>query len=234
MAPMVQETIAVFSFLLAALIIFGILASKGVLQNMEFGKGGVKVAGAEIRQRKSGNLDKLLADQITEIDTDVKEYATKTANALHDRLIKYFAPHIPDIGTRRLIAGTVRQALHNIHLKDNFKFVLRPENTMKFIADILKEVKAEHDEICREIDGFPPFADVVLSIVRERITHDFAYPMRNYQILSHDKKVSLYNQYLPTFEELGDKVKVGTTKDCIAKNENYKKALQEIAKDEEI
>ena len=224
----------VFAALLAALIVFIVAAAKGVLQNLEFGKGGMKVAGSEVRQRKSGSLDKLLADQITEIDNAVREYSTKTANAMHDRLIKYFAPHVPDIAVRRLIAGAVRQALHNIPLKDNFKFVLRPENSSKFIADILKDVKAEYDEICREVEDFPQFKDVILSVVRERVTHDFAYPMRNYQVLAHEKKISLYNQYLPTFEELGDKVKAATTRDCIAKNEGYKKALEGTPEGEEL
>ena len=234
MAPAVQETIVIFSGLLVALIIFGVFAATGVLQDLEFGKGGMKVARAEVRQKKSGNIDKLLADQITDVDNDVREYAIKTANALHDHLIKYLAPHVSDIGIRRLIAGTVRQALHNTRLKDNFKIVLRPENTMEFIANILKAIKLDYGEIQRDIEGFPPFADVIFSIVRERVTHDFAYPLRNYQILAHDKKISLYNQYLPAFEEAGDKLKVATTNACIEKNEGYKKALEGTKEEEEL
>ena len=220
-------------------------SSKGWLKTFKLSKTGFEYEGSEIRQKQSGSLNKLLDDKITEIDMDIKLYAIKIANALYDNLMPYLGMEIQHLGARRIIAGAVRQALYNIQLMNNFKIVLRPENFKSFISGVMKNVQTEYEEAIRDqkyytcpIHGggcfeYPKFIDII-PLVRERITHDWAFPLRNYQILSHEKKISLYQQFIPSFQELGDKVKVNTTQECIDKNIKYKEALERKPEGDEL
>ena len=233
---------------LIVIIIFVFSASKGWLKKISFSKTGLAMEGAEIRQKRSGALNKLLDDQISGIDYDVKEYSIKTILVLHDNLLRYLNFFIPVRSIQRNVAGAVRQVLINytLQLKDNFKIVLRPEKFKSTMGSIMKLVQSEIMEIVKDeqikicyLSGevcflFPVFKDDFFSLIRERITHDWALPLRNYQTLCHEKKITFYEQFIPSFMELGDRIKADTARECIEKNRKYKEALEREPEEGEL
>ena len=236
-----KATVYCITFIVA-FVIFVFSASKGWLKKISFGKTGVAMEGAEIRQKRSGALNKLLDDQINGIDYDVKDYSIKTILVLHDNLLRYLNFFIPVRSIQRNVSCSVRQVLidYTLQLKDNFKVILRPECFVSTIESIMMRIRREIAELAKDdqikichLSGevcfvFPVLQENFYSLVRERITHDWALPLRNYQLISHEKKITLYEQFIPSFMELGDKVKAETSRECIEKNKKYKEALERI------
>ena len=236
MDGMVQETIVIFAGLLVAFCIFIFASSKGWVKNLKFGKSGMEVQGVE-KQKRSGSLNKLLYDQFVALDTEAMDYALKTVNGLHDNLVRYLDKDIPHPAGRRVIAGAVRFALYSIYRKSDFKRVLCPENMRGFIDSCILEIRLEFEESVKDQkyvtcpmrgEGscfqYPKFEEI-LSPIRQRLMQDSILPLRSYQIRIHEKKVALNKQFIPSFAELEDFVRVDIAKEDIERNEMYIAAL---------
>lgn len=244
MEGVVQESIVICSALLMALVIFIFATSKGLLKNMKFGKSGLEIQGVE-KQKRSGALNKLLYDQFVTLDSEAMEYAFKTVNGLYDNLTRYLETDISHPAGRKVVAGAVRTALFNIFRRSDFKLVLRPENLRGLVDSCMLEIRLEVEEAIKDqkyaecpVHGggcfeYPRF-ETLLSPIRQRLIQDSILPLRSHQIRVHEKKIGLDKQFIPSFAELEDFVRVDVAKEDIERNEMFIAALSRKPTEDEL
>jgi hypothetical protein len=212
-------------------IIFVIAAARGWLKNVKVSKDGLDFHGVEKRVKLS-NFNKLLDEKIIELDKEVEAFSVSTIHNLRRIFKTHLDPIVSHPGEKRAISGAARAPLYDASRKNNFKFVLMPENIKKYIDGIMEEIKEEYEDatfehgqyICPIHGGkcveYPPF-EALEELLREKIIYRWAVPLRNFQIETHRKKISLYKKYINSYQELGDEVRVKITEQCIEKNEKY-------------
>jgi hypothetical protein len=250
----VLRTFIVCVTVIFALIIFAVGSKFKWFSSITIGKTGIDVKAAEIKaaeivekkekekeqkQFESGNLNKLLDDQIIKCDIEAIDFALAQSNKLRRTLNNQLNHQVPCSGTRRSLAACLRYPLYEASRKNNFKEVLRPENAKEYINKILKEVKEEYQAFAIEMEmSFCPTAadssikcpelpplDSILGILNDALINNWLLPIRQKIIETCEKKIKLYNDFLLLYEELGDNNRIKITKLCIEKNMGYIKAL---------
>lgn len=244
MSELAQETLVIFLGLLVAFGLFIFASAKGWVKHLEFGKSGMKVQGVE-KQKRSGALNKLLYDQFVQLDDEAFAFAVKTVSNLHDNLLKYLSDKIPHPSGRRVVSAAIRFVLCNIYRQSDLKLVLRPDNLRKFIDSCMLDFKIEYDSATRDQQyykcpirndscfEYPDFDDI-LPRIRERVIRDSALPLRGFQIRVHEKKIELNKQFIPSFAELEDFVRVDIAKEDIERNSLFIDALSRKPNEDEI
>jgi hypothetical protein len=230
---------------LATLIIFAIGARFKLWSSFTIGKNGLDVKAIEQEKKKkeeekkfeSGNFNKICDDQILKLDGELVDYALEQSNKLRRTLNIKLNKHVGCSGTRRSLASCLRYPLWEAARKNHFKDVLRPENMKRYVDRLLKEVVEEYHafSIEREVsfctinptDKCPelPPLDSIMDMLKQEIIESWALPIRCKTYEISEKKISTYKQFLPSYHDLGDGVRVKVCGACIEKNEGYKKAL---------
>jgi len=236
-------TIIIGFFLFIAFIILMILGNKGLLKTFNVGKGGLSgefaTSKKEIEKRfESGNIHKLMNDTIHALDHDLLEWFMHRGNAVRRVLSKRLNTKIQCVSTRRALASCLRWPLYESILHNNFKMVLRPQNIKFYVGRLMKEITEEYEEFANEIENgicpvdsqkdcipLPPLVEV-FEIIRKDLTEGWALPLRQEQIKMHYKKIDVYKQYAPVFDQLGDYVMKKICEQCIEKNQTYINALE--------
>ena len=247
MSDVVLESIVICIALIAVLCLFIFASSKGWIKHLKFGfgKSAMEVQGVE-KQKRSGALSKLLYDQGASLDREMDDYLIKAINGMHDKLIRYLGNEITHPGGKRLISAIVRNAVFNVLRRSDLKIALRPENFRGVINSCMLEINIDYDDGTRDNKfsecpihksncfDFPSF-EKIKSLIRDRLIQDCGYPLRNYQIRVHEKKIDLDRQFIPSFAELEDFIRADVAKEDIDKNKLFIDALSrkpETDKDE--
>lgn len=228
-------------FINIGLILFIILSRLGVISyiNVSKEKGLTFDSKKDIEKKvESGNINKLMDDQINKIDNEMLDYALDKSNNMRRLLSKQLNTKIYCPSTRRALAACLRYPLYEASRRNNFKYVLRPENIKYYLDRIIKELVMEYEEFAIEVENnecpvnnqkisckqLPPLEDI-FEDVKNQLIDQWAIPIRNEQIRTHYKKISMYRQFAPSFDQLGDKVRVKVCENCIDKNTNYINSL---------
>jgi len=240
--PDVLKTFIVCGATIVGLILFIIASKLGWLKSMKLGKGGLEVEASEkkLLEKKfeSGNLHHIMNQQIHKVDIEILEYSLDKSNGVRKGLAKQLNTKIFCVSSRRALAACLRYPLYESARRNNFKYSLRPENMKFYIDRLMKELASEYEEYSVEVDNntcpvdlkqnckpVPPLEEV-FDGVRQQIIDHWALPLRHEQIKMHYKKIDIYRQYTPLFEQLNDKVMVKVCENCIDKNIVYAEALK--------
>jgi len=234
------------------LIIIIISAKLGWLKHLKISKDGVnfetenKQKNNEIQKKfECGNINKLCDDQILNYDNELIDYALEQANKLRRTLNIKLNKQVGCSGTRRSLASCLRYPLWEASRKNNFKYVLRPENIKHYIDKILKDVTEEYHSFAIEKSSWcindanlkcpdlPPLDETIKMLKEEMISY-WAIPIREKTIEICEKKSKLYKQFIPLYRDLNDDVRVLVCEHCINKNEGYVKALKRIPEVNEL
>jgi hypothetical protein len=227
-------------FIFLGFILFVIFNKLGLISyfNLSKEKGITFDSKKEIEKKvESGNINKLMDDQINKLDNEMLDYALERSNNIRRILSKQLNTKIYCSSSRRALAACLRYPLYEASRRNNFKYVLRLENIKFYIDRVMKELAAEYEEFAIEIENtvcpvdnqksckqLPPIKDVFEDI-KNQLIDQWAIPIRNAQIKTHHKKIDIYRQFTPSFDQLGDTVRVKVCEACIDKNTNYINAL---------
>jgi len=229
---------------LIGLVLTIVFAKLGWLKYFKLGKDGVelknnskKVKQEAYRKFESGNINKLCDDQILNFDNELVDYALELANKLRRTLNISLNKQVGCSGTRRSLASCLRYPLWEASRKNNFKYLLRPENIKHYIDKLIRDVTEEYNAFAIEKSArcandnnlkcpdLPPLDDTIKMMRSELITQ-WAIPIREKTIEICEKKSNLYRQFIPLYKDLGDDVHVLVCEHCIEKNEVHIKALK--------
>ena len=234
--PEVLKWFVACVFGLIGLILFIIAAKFRWLSSLSFGRAGVRLEGNTDKQFQSGTFNKLLDDQIHKLDLELTGYAIQKANDLKRCLTRQLIKEIHCISTRRALIAALRMPIYECCRSNNFKYELRPENIRFFVDRLMKDVQAEYEDfaidqnesVCPITSGecvkIPPLNEMIISL-ETNVLADWAFPLRRKQIDICEKKISLYRQYIQSYTEIGDTVRIKVAERCIEKNLVYIKAL---------
>jgi hypothetical protein len=208
---------------------------KGWFQNFKAGRDGISFE-AKSKRRQSGNLNKKLDDDIAKCDHVLLDTATELADNLRRGLSRYLDAFIKYPAGKRTVSGAIRIPLYNAIRRNNFKIVLRPENISGYIDKLMKDIKAEYDEVDGEQESFvcpihggscvdyPAWADLETPL-RKRIIEEWVMPLKAAEITKCKSKIELYEKQILIFKDLEYEDRVIICQQCIEKNENYIKEL---------
>jgi len=240
-------------FIIAAAIIIGLMivivaGARGWLRSVRISKDGIgfETSNKETQKRyESGNLHKVMNDQIHKLDREMINFALDKSNDVRKHLARQLNTHVPCVSSRRALAAALRYPLYEASRWNNFKHVLRHNRTGHYIDQLMRELSSEYETYSVEIENntcpvnltrtcknIPPLEDVFNGIRYQLVDH-WANPIRNEQIETHRKKIKVYLEHAPIFEQLGDMVMVKVCRDCAAKNQDYIRELLRRG-DEEI
>jgi len=240
-SPEALKIFVIGCFAISGLVIFIVASKMGWLESFSASKEkGITFEGKKATEKifESGNINKLMDDQIHKLDNEMLDYALERSNNIRRMLSKQLNTKIYCASSRRALAACLRYPLYEASRRNNFKYVLRPENIKSYIDRVMRELSSEYDEFAIElennvcpVDGvknckqLPPLADV-FEDVKSQLVEQWAIPIRQEQVRMHYSKISTYKQFMPSFEQLGDKVRVKVCENCIEKNTQYAEALK--------
>jgi len=239
--PEALKVFIIGCFVIFVLIFLIIAGNQGWIRSFKAGKDGISGEFAKKENQKkfeSGNVHKIMNEQIHKLDHNMLEFSLNKSNVVRRNLTKQLTKNVFCVSSRRALASCLRYPLYESAIHNNFKYVLRPENIKFYIDRMMKEIAFEYEEYSIEIDNntcpvdlkqnckpLPPLSDVFESIRKELVEH-WAVPIRHGQIQMHHKKIEVYTQYAVIFDQLGDLVLKKICETCIDKNRNYIKALE--------
>jgi len=229
-------------FVIIGLVFFIIANMFGWIKSFKAGKDGIVYEAndkkAIEKKFESSNLHNLMNQQIHKLDIEMMDLALTKSNNVRRVLTKQLNTGVYCASSRRALAACLRYPLSESARRNNFKYVLRPENMKRYIGEIMKELSSEYEEYSLEVDNnmcpmglekhckqLPPLSDI-LDDVKQQIVKNWAIPIRQEQIKTHYKKISVYKQFAPLFEQLGDLVMKKVCEKCIDKNQVFAAALE--------
>jgi hypothetical protein len=242
------RTLIICGTALSALIIFAVGSKFKWFSSISIGKNGLDVKATEQivekiqkeeaeKQFESGNVNRLLDDNINKCDKDLIDTALYLSNKLRRTLNIKLNKHVGCSGMRRSLASCLRYPLWEASRKNHFNTVLRPENTKAYLDNLLKEVMEEYETFALEFENnlcannnsahcpaMPPLSDL-FDIVRTEIIHNWLLPIRKAAIECSASKLYFYKSFMPAFEDFNDVLRIKRTKMCVEKNEEYIKLL---------
>ena len=222
-------------------IIYLIAVKLGIVSFFSFGKDGLKIKAAE-KQFQSWNLNKLLEDQVHQLDFDTTNYALEKVDNLRRVLTRVLFEKIECTSIRRSLIESLRFPLYESCRNNNFKFELKPENIKFFVQRIMKAIKEEYEDfilehnnsVCNmgsnltgmklECPRIPPLNEIY-SDLENYILEDLAKPIRKKVIDICEAKIKLYRQWARSYMEMGDAVGVKVVEHYIEENKNIISAL---------
>jgi hypothetical protein len=235
--PALINTIVVCFTVLSAIVVISIGAKNKWFNSMSIGKGGITLQSKEAEKEfQSGNIQQLMNEHIYKCDTELVDYAIERANYLRKTIANQLSKHFACLGMRHAITGVLRFPLYNASMQNNFKAHLKPEHILWYVERLIQEIKAEYEEYAllqdmsfciRDEQKCPPMPEVnkILLIIKDEILNNWALAIRRKTIDICNKKIEIYRQFVPSFHELNDQVKIKVTEHCIEKNKNYIEAL---------
>jgi hypothetical protein len=225
---------------LCGIIIITIGAKNKWFTSMSIGKGGVLLETKEIekaeKEFQSGNIQQLMNEQIYKCDEELINFAVEKANYLRKTIANHLSAYFTCMGIRQAITGILRFPLYNASRQNNFKSQLKPENILWYVERLMHEIKAEYEEYallqnmaycvidekkCPQM----PDANEIMIIINHEVLYTWALAIRRKTVDICEKKIEVYRQFAPSFQELNDQVRIKVTEHCIEKNKNYIGAL---------
>ena len=234
--PDILKVFLIGLFFIIGLIILIIANKLKWLSGFSIGKGGVEVKGVE-KQFQSGTFNKLLDDQIQKLDTDLANYAISKANQLRRNFTRELIKNVSCVATHRALSSVLRFPIYEACRNNNFKLELKPENIKYYIGRIMREIIGEYEDFgiqqnqasCPIADhscvSIPPAIDI-FSDLEKHIINEWALPIRKKLIEICESKIKLYKQFIQSYMEIGDQVRIKIAEHCIDKNKNYISALK--------
>ena len=238
---------------LCAIIIFTIGAKNRWFSSISIGKSGVSLETKEIEKKieietkkievekvekeyQSGNIQQLMNEQIYKCDEELINFAVEKANYLRKTIANHLSKHFTCMGIRQAITGVLRFPLYNASRQNNFKAQLKPENILWYVERLMQEIKAEYEEYALlqnmsycviDEKKCPQMPDVneVMTIIHHEVLYNWALAIRRKTVDVCEKKIGIYRQFVPSFQELNDRVRIKVTEHCIEKNKIYIEVL---------
>ena len=226
----VLKTFIICGFSFAGFILL-IMASKFKwLSGFTIGK--LNVKGVIDKQYQAGTSNKLLDNAIDGLDKDLITFAIKKATDLRRSFTRRLFEKISCNSTRKALVSALRFPIYEACRTNNFKEELKPENIKAYVSRIMKEVADEYGDFALEhsvaicpktnekCSAIPSIEDIYKELEAE-LLEDFALPIKKKQLDICENKIKLYKQYITTYKEVGDFVKIKVAEHCMKKNENY-------------
>ena len=222
-------------FGLTSIILFLVAVKFKWLTSFSFSKSGIEIKQAE-KRFQSGTINKLLDDQIHKLEMEMISFAIEKANDLKRSLIRQLVQEIQCSSTRRALVSALRIPIYEYARSSNFKGELKPDNIKYFVRRVMKDVAAEYEDFMIDHTGakcpvtnekcmdVPPLCEVMKDL-ENNIMQNWALPLRRKQVDICEAKIKLYRQFINSYTELGDQVRIKVTEHCIEKNKNYIAAL---------
>jgi len=245
--PEILRLFIISTAVIVCLVIVIVAGANGWLRSILINRDGIGIESAkrETENRyESGNLHKVMNDQIHKLDGEMIDFALDKSNDVRKHLARQLNTHIPCVSSRRALAAALRYPLYEASRRNNFKHALRRNKIGPYIDQLMRELSSEYEtysvelenntcpvNLARNCKNIPPLADV-FDGVRYQLVNHWANPIRNEQIDTHRKKIKVYLEHAPIFEQLGDIVMVKVCRDCAAKNQDYIRELQRLGDDE--
>jgi len=228
------------SFVLGILLVLIIASKLGWLPKVIINRDGIhfeaRTKKQEEKEFESGRVNKILDDKIAMHDVELFEFALEQTNKL-ERTLRVKMQNVHCNSTRQSLANCIRP-LWRAARKNNFKVVLRPENTKAYLDELLKEIITYYQELsiekdisfcavndaikCQEL----PALDLIIELLNQEIVNNWALPIRSEVIRVCDRKIKDFNEQIPLYKDLKDNVRVMIAEYCIEKNKNYKEGLE--------
>jgi hypothetical protein len=239
--PEVLKYLIISIFVFLGFIFLVIAIKLKWITSFSIGKTGINAKSQEKqveREFQSGNLNKLLDDQIHNLDHELQTFAISKANELRRSFTRRLITKIECNATRRAMVSVLRFPLYDNCRNNNFKTELKPENIKFYVGRIMKEVTAEYEDFAIEQDNsncpvthencirVPAFEEV-RDEIEKQILNDWALPIRRKFVDICELKIKLYMRYIAAYREIGDQTRVKVSEHCIEKNRNYISALKE-------
>jgi len=249
--PDALKVFIIGSFVIIGLVFFIVANYFGWIKSFKAGKDGISFEAndkkAIEKKFESSNLHNMMNQQIHKLDIEMTDSAMSKSNSVRRILSKQLNTGVYCASSKRALAACMRYPLSESARRNNFKYVLRPENMKRYIGELMKEISSEYEEFSIENDNntcpmmgtgnrckqLPPI-DEIFEDVRKQIVDYWALPLRREQIKTHYKKIDIYKQYAPMFEQLGDFVMKKVCETCIDKNKIYATALEREPEPNEI
>ncbi|MCL2093806.1 MAG: hypothetical protein FWH12_06390 [Treponema sp.] len=238
--PEVLRAFIIGSFTVVIFILLMVASKLRLFKNFSLGKTGLSVQAKEKEKEKefqSGNLEHLVRDNIQKLDAELLEFAMEKAKLLRRSLAIELHQGIKCSAIRKSLSSALRYPLFEASFRNNFKYVLRPENSQYYIERLLKEISYEYEEFAIEhaISYCPndedkkcpciPLWENIKNTLEDKLIEDWANAIRQKNIDICNKKIDVYRNFIKSFEELGDTTKVKVFEHCIDKNRGYIEAF---------
>ena len=238
--PDIIKTFIICGFIFMCLIVFAIGSKFKWWKSLSAGKHGIQFQSYEKEKEKqfqSGNIEHLLRDQIIKCDIELMDFALDKAAHLRRGISIELNKGIGCSSMRKALSSSLRYPLHHAAMRNNFKYVLRPENIDFYIDRLMKEINFEYEEFAIEhaisyciVDDKKkcpnlPLWENISEMLRKRLKDDWAMLVKEKNIDICHKKIEFYRSFIKSFEELGDIVKVKVSEQCIDKNRGYIEAF---------
>jgi hypothetical protein len=218
---------------LCILIIIAIGAKNKWFTSMSIGKSGMSLEAKEVEKEfQSGNIQQLMNEQIFKCDEELILFAIEKANYLRKTITNHIAEHFTCIGMRQAITGVLRFPLYTASRQNNFKSQLQSKNILWYVERLMTEIKTEYEEYTllqnmahcivdeKKCPQMPEVNDI-MKIIQYEVLYNWALPIRRKTVDICNKKIETYRQFIPSFIELNDQVRIKVTEHCIEKNKNY-------------
>ena len=236
--PEVLRSFIIGFFALIMAILFIIAAKLRLFKRFEIGKSGLSVhARDKEKEFQSGNTEHIIRDNIQRLDLELMDFASEKATQLRRSLAIELNKGVKCASIRKSLSSALRYPLFQASMRNNFKYVLRPENFDYYIERLLREISLEYEEYAIEhaLSYCPndeekkcpciPLWENIKNALEDRLREDWAIPIKQKSIDICNKKIDVYRNFIKTFEELGDVVKIKVTEHCIDKNRGYIEAF---------
>ena len=230
--------IGFFAFIIS--IVLAICLKFKLFHSLSLSRKGVTLTAMEKEKEKqyqSRNIEHLLRDQIQKCDMELIDYALEKSTILRRGLSIILNKGIGCSSMRKALSSSLRYPLLHAAMRNNFKYVLRPENINFYIDRLMKEINFEYEEFAIEhtnsycvVDNSKkcpelPLWENINEVLKQRLIDDWALPIRQKNIDMCQKKIGIYRGFVKSFEELGDIVMVKSIEDYIDKNRMYADAF---------
>ena len=237
--PELLKTLIKGFFLTVCFIFFLIALKFKWLGSFSISKNGIDARGVE-KQHKSSTLNKLLDNQINSLDKELVGYARDTIGQLRRIMYQKLSKNIDCFATRMALVSVLRYPLYRACDNNDFKIQLRDENINYYIARIMKDIIIEYEDFaliqqtavcpinnndCRKI---PALTAEIIDELQKLILQNWAFLIKRKVIDLFETKIKLYKQFIKSFTEIGDQIRIKDTEYYIEECRKYIAALERI------
>jgi hypothetical protein len=134
---------------------------------------------------------------------------------------------------RVALSSSIRLPLYTAIDENNFRRKFHKDYVDNFLSSLLDEIRIDYNEYiaiydvsCEILTQLPNF-DEITSTLYQIIKDFWISKIIEQMILTCEKKIATYTDYMPLFQDTGDTYMIQVVQACIDKNKRYIDELKE-------
>ena len=217
------RVIAIPATVIIAMIFIAILLRSKTIKRIRLGKDGVSL---ESESSKSRTNHYYMTRRIHDLDVELKSKCRRITNDLQTKVIQNLSgfSEMCDI-SKAALASNLRIPLYGAVDENGFRRKFSKAYIDAYLNSLIEEIKLEYNQYalvnlrtCGTIK-MPEYSEIV-PYLKPIIKDYWIKKIKEQMIITCEKKISVYEDYLPLFRDLRDSYMMNVVEQCISKTKN--------------